>query len=194
MKISAYTGTILPILSISLLCLSFNFTVKAGQEPLKKSLPLECSIIPVRNEYLCFIETQSPYGPYDDVVFYHMDKNGDLALLGSQAGEVATFGGIGFSTGGAFMWISWAEEGHPHFEFYHTAKFINNGINTKVLNVLGDYYFDGFEKFTDKGEVIYRLNDDAYEDCNKAGKDVSYKIEPKTSEEYCVKRFSLIAL
>lgn len=185
-----YTKLALFILS-SLLLLLYNYTAKAEPEQLKRSLPLECRKIPTKDEHLCFIETQSPYGPYDDVVFYRMDKAGDVALLGSQAGEVATFGGVDFSTGGTFMWISWAEEGHPHFVFYSTSEFMINGINSKTLNILGDYYFDGFEKFTDAGEVVYLLSDDAYENCDEAGESVRVKIDPETAEKYCVKQFSL---
>ena len=122
-----------------------------------------------------------------------MDKAGDVALLGSRASEVATFGGIDFSTGGTFMWVSWAEEGHPHFEFYRTSDFFDKGLNAKILTVLGDYYFDGFEKFTDAGEVIYLLRDDAYEDCNKAGEGVSYENDARSSEKRCVKLFNLVA-
>ena len=170
---------------------SYSLLAHGESELLSKTLPLECQKIPNRESQLCFIVTQSPFGPFDDVVFYHRDKNGYMSLLGSHSGEVATFGGVDFSTGGTFMWLSWAEEGHPHFKFYYTGKFISNGLSAKSVSVLGDYYFDGFEKFTDKGEVIYRLADDAYEDCNNAGKGVSYTVNSETAEKYCVKRFNL---
>ena len=169
----------------------FNLTAQAKPEPLPQSLPLECSNIPGKKDKLCVIQTQSPYGPYDEVVFYHMKKNGAVFLLGSQSGGVATFGGFDFSTTGVYMWVGWAEEGHPHFEFYQTSKFIENGTRAKALEILGDYYFTGFEKFSDTGEVIYSLDDGAFEDCDKAGKDVSYKINPETSEKYCIKRFNI---
>ena len=180
-----------PLILIILFSLLFNFSALAEQEPLPKSLPLECSDIPTRQDKICFIETESPYGPYDDVVFYHMNKNGSVFLLGSQSGDVATFGGFDFSPSGIYMWLEWAEEGHPHFEFFKTSTFINNGTSAESLQILGDYYFTGFEKFSDTGEVIYSLDDGAFEDCDKAGKDVSYKINPETSEKYCIKRFNI---
>ena len=156
-------------------------------------MPLECSKITGRTDQLCVLITQSPFGPYDDVVFYRMNKAGYLTLLGSQSGDVATFGGFGFSSAGTYMWLSWAEEGHPHFEFYRTNAFMENGTSAKMLELLSDYYFEDFEKFTEKAEVVYRLADGAFENCDEAGRDVSYKIDAETSERYCVKRFSLKA-
>lgn len=188
-----YIKSVLLIL-IPLSLLIHHCIVKADAVGLRNSLPVECDKVPDSNEHLCFIITQSAYGPYDDVVFYHKNSNGNLILLGSQKDGVATFGGAGFSTGGTYMWLSWAEEGHPHFEFYLTQNFLENGLNARILKVLGDYYFSDFEKFTDAGEVVYELNDGAYEDCNKAGKEVSYKIDPQTSEKRCLKTFRLSIL
>ena len=182
-------STLLNLLFLLLIALSF--TAHAKQEQLPKSLPLECSKIPNKSDRLCYIQTESSYGPYDDIVFYRVDGRGYATLLGSQSGGVATFGGFGFSTGGTYMWLEWAEEGHPHFEFYNTSEFQTNGTSTKILNILGDYYFNGFEKFTDSGEVVYLLDDAAFENCDDAGKDVSYKINTETSERYCMKKFNL---
>ena len=111
---NSHKKTTLLILS-SFLLTAFSFTNQAKDEQFPQSLPLECSKIPNIIEQLCFIQTRN--GPYDDVVFYHMDKYGDVALLGSRSGEVTTFGGIDFSTGGTYMWLSWAEEGHPILYF-----------------------------------------------------------------------------
>ena len=191
MKTYNYTKPTFLMLSFLLLT-AFSFAAQAKQEQLLQSLPLECSKIPNKSDHLCFIQTQSPYGPYDDIVFYRISHSGDVVLLGSQSGGVATFGGFDFSTGGIYMWVSWAEEGHPRFAFYRTTEFMANGINTKALEILGDYYFNGFEKFTDSGEVVYSLDDAAFENCDNAGESVSYKIDPETSEKYCVKQFSLI--
>ena len=176
---------------MTLLLLTYNFTVIAEQKQSNTSLPLACDKIPASTNRLCVLITQSPYGPYEDVVFYLMDKSDNATLLGSQSGGVAIFAGFDFSTTGIYMWLSWAEEGHPHFEFYRTRDFINNGLSTSSINILGDYYFDGFEKFSDDGEVVYRLDDSAYEDCDKAGEGVSVEIDPETAEKYCVKQFSL---
>ena len=125
-----YTKLALFILS-SLLLLLYNYTAKAEPEQLKRSLPLECSKIPTKVEYLCFIETQSPYGPYDDVVFYRMDKAGAVASLGSQTGEVATLGGVDFSSVGIFMWLSWVDEWHQHVQFYRQLDVRTHTMNSK---------------------------------------------------------------
>jgi len=192
MKTYQHTKPFLLIVS-TLLLLTSNFAALAKHEQLKKSLPLECHKIPNHNEHLCFIVTQNPDGPFDDIVFYRMDKSGGIALLGSKIGEGDNFGGFDFSNGGKYMWLSWAEEGHPHFEFYRTSEFLINGTETKALKVLSDYYFDDFKSFTDDGEVIYLLADDAYENCDKAGQGISYQINTETPEKYCVKKFSLIS-
>ena len=170
---------------------AFGFVAEAEAGQLLKSLPLECHKIPNKKDQLCYIETEADYGPYDDIVLYRVNSRDYATFLGSQSGGVATFGGFDFSTGGTYMWLEWAEEGHPHYEFYRTADFLGNGTSAKILSILGDYYFDGFEEFTDAGKVVYRLADEAYEDCSKAGKGVSYKINPKTSEKYCIKKFNL---
>lgn len=192
MKTVIYKKSVL-FIPLLILVLAFSFMAKAEPEPIQKNIPLECSKIPGRTDHLCVLETQASYGPYDDVVFYRMDKDGYLTLLGSQSGGVATFGGFDFSSAGTYMWLSWAEEGHPNFGFYRTNAFMKNGTSAKMLEMLSDYYFYDFEEFTEKGEVLYRLSDGAFENCDEAGEDVSYKVDAETSERYCVKRFSLKA-
>ena len=184
-------SALLILLSLKLLTFSAMSYADSDEASSAVSLPLQCRSTPAQSDQLCIIRTDSPYGPYDDVVFYRLDKNGDATLLGSQRGEVATFGGFEFSTGGIFMWLSWAEEGHPHFEFYRTKEFMTDGISANALKVLSDYYFNSFEKFTVTGEVVYTLDDGAYENCDKSGEGASYEIDPKTMEKRCVKKFSL---
>ena len=159
--------------------------------PLNSSLPLECTAITGRHERLCIIQTESFYGPYDDIVFYHMNNRGNVSLLGSNKGDVATFGGFEFSDGGKYMWLSWAEEGHPHFVFYRTNDFIANGTSAKVLSVVGDYEFDQFIKFNDVGDVVYALADNIREYCSKAGDGAHIIIDPRTSTKLCAKHFKL---
>ncbi len=124
-----------------------------------RTIPLECNRITGLIEQLCFIRTDSVYGPYDDIVFYLIDKAGNKFFLSSNSGNVSTFGGFDFSTHGKYMWLSWAEEGHPYFEFYLTKNFLEQGTSAKVLATLANYYFDQFEKFSDSGEVIYSVTE-----------------------------------
>ena len=169
------------------LCLQINISLAAD----KNVLPLDCSTIVSFEERLCLVQTDSAYGPYDDVVFYRLDKAGNAVFLSSQSGGVATFAGLGFSTGGKYMWVSWAEEGHPHFEFYLSRDFLTNGTHANVLKVLGDYYFEDFKQFSDSGEVVYALTIDAFENCADAGEGARESKSLNNSEIYCIKSFNL---
>ncbi len=177
-----YTFTILFFLSLQ---------VSAADIDKKNSLPLICTVIPSIEQQLCYVRTGSSYGPYDDIVFYKLDKYGDVILLGSQSGGVAVFGGFGFSAGGKFMLLSWSEEGHPYFEFYRTGDFLEKGIKSRVLKVLSDYYFESFEKFNENGEVVYSLSVGSIESCANAGKGGHESINAETQEKQCVKYFSV---
>jgi len=129
-----------------------------------RSLPLECDAIAGSQEMLCIIMTESAYGPFDDVIFYYLDKMDSMTYLGSHSDGGSTFAGLGFSSGGKYLWIGWAEEGHPYFEFYSTNDFIKQGTSASMRYVLHDYYFNQFETFTDAGIVTYSQIDDNSED------------------------------
>ena len=163
-------------------------------EPVKKqSLPLVCAAIPSQAEQLCYIRTNSSYGPYDDIVFYKLDKYEEVVLLGSQSGGVATFVGFDFSIGGLYMWVSWAEEGHPYFEFYRTNEFLENGVKSQSLKVLGDYYFENFENFGEDGQIIYALTEGSFENCSDAGDGARERIDRETLEKKCIKSFNILS-
>ena len=121
------------------------------------SLTLECIKIPKSVEQLCYIANTNKTGPFDDIVIYHMNSDQQILLLGIQRGGVTTFGGFGFSTNGKYMWQSWAEEGHPNFEFFNTKDYLENYKNVNSLAFFDDYYFSHFEKFNDSGIVTYSL-------------------------------------
>lgn len=152
------------------------------------SLPLECESVPRSSDQLCVIRTESPYGPYDQVAYYHLDKNQRAYLLGSENGGVGTFAGFGFSDSGEYVWLGWAEEGHPHFLFYRTRQFIDNGINTEGLAVIGDYEFQEFLTFSDTGLVRYAIDE---ESCRYKQKGAHYWVKPEGKERYCVKTLQL---
>ena len=128
------------------------------------TLPLECDAIVGSQGMLCIIRTESAYGPFDDVIFYYLDEMGAVTLLGNHSDAVSTFAGLGFSSGGKYLWVGWAEEGHPYFEFYRTSDFIKQGTDAPMQYVLHDYYFNQFESFTDGGIVTYSKIDDNSED------------------------------
>lgn len=154
---------------IFVLLLVFTGNLYAAEKPQAqvdkgRSLPLECDAIADSQEMLCITKTESAYGPFDDVIFYHLDKMGAVTFLGSHSDAISTFAGFGFSSGGKYLWISWAEEGHPYFEFYRTIDFIKQGTKASMHYILHDYYFMQFESFTDAGIVTYSQIEDNSED------------------------------
>ena len=134
------------------------------------------------------IRTESPYGPYDQVVYYRLDKDQRAYLLGSEDGGVGTFGGIGFSDGGKYMWLGWAEEGHPHFTFYRTQQFIDNGINAEGIDTLGEYEFQWFLSFSDDALVRYAIDEEV---CHHSQQLARYWNEPGSGDRYCTKLLQL---
>ncbi len=142
------------------------------------SLYTECFAIQNRSEKICYVETQSQYGPYDDVVFYLLSSEGGSRFIKSDTGNVATFGGLTFSDGGTFLFETWAEEGHPILTFHRTEDFISGIYENTKYNVgfLSEYHFDHVERFTDDGTVVYARWDDDTSYCtnyesNKEGAD-----------------------
>ena len=140
------------------------YATEVSQADKRHSLPLECKAIVDSQDMLCIVITESAYGPFDDVVFYYLDKIGTTIFLGSHSVAVSTFAGLGFSSEGKYLWIGWAEEGHPYFEFYSTSGFIQQGTGAPMHYVLDDYYFNQFEDFTDAGIVTYSQIQDYSED------------------------------
>ncbi|MDH3342471.1 MAG: hypothetical protein OEM07_01985 [Gammaproteobacteria bacterium] len=178
-------------ISLALFLNIFIFSAQAKRDETPKSLPLECHEITGNINKLCFIQTQSSYGPYDDIVFYRVDPRGYATFLGSESGSVATFGGFEFSDKGIYMWLSWAEEGHPHFEFYRTRDFLENGTQAKILQIIGDYYFDGFVSFSDSGKVVYSIDNQLTENCANIPDVTSYISPHKPFEKLCTKTILL---
>jgi len=121
-------------------------------------LALECYPIPNHVDQLCVLATQSPHGPWDQVVYYRSNPDQQPVLLGIDKGGVATFGGIEFSTEGRYFMLNWAEEGHPLFHFYKTQEFLNGNTQTSV-GFYEQYHFDHIDYFGDDGIVVIGLTD-----------------------------------
>ena len=128
-------------------------------------LSLQCSVVAGFGGELCFAKTASPHGPFDDVVFYRRTEQGELYLLSSQITGGSAFAGFDFSDKGRYMWVSWADEGHPYFSFYKTEAFLDDGEDAKTLSILSVYGFENFKSFTDEGMVIYTLEQGESEAC-----------------------------
>lgn len=118
-----------------------------------------CLQQPNQTRSLCIVATQSPHGPFDDVVFYVRDSEGRLTMIEAVQGEGSVFGGAEFSEGGRFLALTWADEGHPHTYFYSADKYLG-GDNKPSLGILSDYGYSGIKSITDDGQVTYYFSQD----------------------------------
>ena len=145
--------------------LLFSMSIQASEKSYSEPLVLKCVLVPQHSDQLCIIKTSSPYGPYDDVVFYRKTKQDEKFLLGSATGGVAVFSGFGFSDKGRYMWASWAEEGHAAFYFFDTDMFLSNGPDANHLASLHDDDLYEFVEFSDTGKVTYTKQPDDLANC-----------------------------
>ena len=143
-----------------------------------------CETIPTTKQAICLIKTESQYGPYNDVVFYHRSETGYLRYLKSETGSVAIFGGIHFSKGGKYLFESWAEEGHPSLVFYKTEDYITGMYDrgNKVRGVINDYHFDRVRQFSDEGQIAYTQ----FNNVSEVIKCPKYIIDETDNEKYCL--------
>lgn len=119
------------------------------------SLDLYCHEIPNHQDQLCLIKTESPYGPYDEVVFYRKDKSGAYSLIDMDKGSgVASFGSLSFSADGKYLWYGWYDEGHPSVYFYETKVFLEVGTQQGV-DAVHEYELDHIDGITKDGKLIY---------------------------------------
>ena len=146
-----------------ILTLAVYVNVEASEDD--RGLSFECTAIPGYKDKICFVITASPHGQFDDVVFYRKTADGELFLLSSQRTGGSAFAGVGFSDQGNYMWVSWADEGHPYFSFYKTDTFLNDGEHAESLSILSVYGFESFVSFTDDGKVLYTFDDGVTQEC-----------------------------
>ncbi|MDH5356136.1 MAG: hypothetical protein OEY09_16965 [Gammaproteobacteria bacterium] len=164
----------------------FGFNSSFGSADI--TLTATCENVPQSSDQLCHIITESPWGPFDDVAFYRLSDSGSAFLLAAYSGGGGIYNGTGYSEGGGFMWLSFAEEGHPYFIFYRTQDFLEVGQHADSIATLGDYYFEDFRTFADSGEVTYFVSTDEdaiCEDTNIVGSQ-----EAKVSD-LCFRRLKL---
>ena len=146
---------------------SLQSQLKIESTSIIPQLDLTCQPIPNNNFQICSLETLSEYGPFDDVVFYKRDQEGYLTLLSSQKSYGQTFGSIEFSEKGKYLYLSWAEEGHPQFHFYLTSKFLESGLSSDLVGFLEDYYLVYIKSFSDDGQLIYLADKQTNSHCRK---------------------------
>lgn len=123
------------------------------------SLPLECKTIPTRHEQICVATTPTKQNTVNDVVLYHRDAQQQLTLLRAKHGDVALMWLHGFSTGGKYIIIGEAEEGHPSFVIYLTDGYLNPDSTVKPVAVISDYFIASLESLDDNGMAEIRFLD-----------------------------------
>jgi hypothetical protein len=123
----------------------------------QQQMPIElpCYAIQGKADALCTLVTSSPFGPFDDVVFYRKDVAGNLTFLRTVSGTVATFSFQGSSENGDFVALAWAEEGHPIFSIYHTSELLSDISDPQPLTVISQYPFSHIDIISDDGVVVY---------------------------------------
>jgi len=159
--------------------------VQAEPTIVNDRLTVQCHKIANKQEQICYTQTPNPNGPFDDVVLYVKDIYEELHLLNSEKDTSSTFGGFDFTPNGEYMWLSWAEEGHPYFIFYKTSDFLEQGFNTKALSSFEDLKLDGIYSFTSAGVFNYYYYDSSGQttDC------VALKQEV---DDVCIKTFNFL--
>jgi len=137
-------------------------------------------------EQLCTL-TVDEYEPVyvTKVTFFIKDENGAIRVLNDlvNAGN-ASFSHFEFSEYGKYLYITFADEGHPFFVFFDTQKFINDDKNAEVGEVFEEYFLDHIESFYDNGDFVFAINEGTITGCL----DGEIEIEPKTANTDEVKR------
>jgi len=151
---------------------------------------IHCVIIPsdqtVNTKQLCTL-TVDEYEPVyvTKVTFFVKNEHGDIRVLNDlvNAGN-ASFSHFEFSENGKYLYITFADEGHPFFVFFDTQKFINDDKNAEVGEVFEEYFLDHIESFYDNGDFVFAINEGTITGCL----DGEVETEPKTANTDEVKR------
>jgi hypothetical protein len=147
------------LLLIILLQLSSNCFAKKQ----KIEIPITCHAIPLKSNSLCLVKTSSSEMPVNDVVFYRRDSSGYLFFIEAIKGDVAHVLLWGFSIGGKYTVITYAEEGGPNFLIYETDKFLSSKRPLEATAVISEYDIRSIVSVDDSGDaVVELLNSDSY--------------------------------
>jgi hypothetical protein len=123
------------------------------------TLPITCHAIPNHADALCVVATYSADNPVNDVVFYRRDEFGSFVFLEAMKGDVGHVFVSGFSKGGKYTMIVYAEEGHPSFIIYATATFLSSFRPITSVALVSHYSITRILSLDDKGNVIIELRD-----------------------------------
>ena len=123
------------------------------------TFPISCHVIPDHSDELCVVATYSRDYPVNDVVFYRRNEFGSFDFLEAMKGDVANVFLSGFSKGGKYTMIGYAEEGHPSFIIYATATFLSSSRPIPSVALVSHYSITRIASLDDKGNAIIELRD-----------------------------------
>jgi hypothetical protein len=152
---------------------------------------IHCETIPLvdgisNRKQLCTLIIDE-YEPFyvTKVTFFIKDEKGDINVLNNlEDSGSSSFSHFKFSDNGKYLYVSFADEGHPFFVFFDTQKFIHNDKEPEVGEVFEEYYLDHIESFYDNGDFVFSLREGTIFACL----DGEIEIEPKTETTDEVKR------
>ncbi len=119
----------------------------------QQSINLDCYNIPNHSQQLCILATDSALHPVDDLVFFRLDDLGYLTMLRAEFGDVANIWIHGFSAGGKYTIMGYAEEGHPSYVVYPTERVLSSGYSLDPVAVISDYYIVNLLHLDDDGSA-----------------------------------------
>lgn len=116
----------------------------------------QCITLTINNtQQLCINSHDSVQGlPITIATFFRVQQNAPIQELTHYINESSAFGEVKFSNNGKYLYIMYADEGHPYFVFYNTSKFIENDPTAQIYQ-LNEYGISHIEQMNDNGDVIF---------------------------------------
>lgn len=106
-------------------------------------------------QQLCISTHNSEQGlPITIATFFQVNNNGPIQVLTHHINKSSSFGKVQFSNDGKYLYVMYADEGHPYFVFYDTSKFIQNDPTAQIYQ-LNEYGISHIEQINDNGDVIF---------------------------------------
>lgn len=154
----------------------------------------ECYSIPQRSEKICLISFQeNEQGALMTHVSYTLvSSNQVIKHLVNNVDAGQYFCGIGFSTGGKYLYQCFSGEGHAYYSFYLLDDFIKDKKNAEIGRGFEDSFLDHIESFADNGELIYALNHDSHDACFDSAVEIIPLNGKPTSEKRCLKAINIL--
>jgi len=120
----------------------------------------QCIAVPEQTKTLVCINTKDVDNgvPINMGEYYLVTEGKPIKSLTRNQNVDSSFGYLVFSPKGKYLYIAYADEGHPYFVFYDTTKFINDDKSAE-LDSVSQYRVDSIDELYDNGDVAYSLSD-----------------------------------